>query len=76
MGFIESLLAKIGMSLVEFLWAKIEIKLNEYFEAKSKIQRISTEAGQLKEELKNATTDAERFKILRKISDFQDILGK
>jgi hypothetical protein len=75
MAFLESILTKIGLKLVEWLWAKLELKLQEYFEIKSKIKSISNEAGALKEELKNATTDAERFQILRKINNFQDRIG-
>ena len=75
MGFLESLLTKIGVQLVDWLWGKIEERLDKYFEMKSQIKKISTEAGALKEELKNATTDAERFQILRKINDFSDRIG-
>ncbi len=75
MGLLESLLTKIGMQLVEWLWGKIEERLEKYFEIKSQIKKISTEAGSLKEELKHATTDAERIQILRKIADFQDRIG-
>lgn len=75
MGFLEALLAKIGAQLVEWLWGKIEAKLELYFEAKSKINSISIEASALKEELKNATTDAERVQILRKIGSFSERLG-
>lgn len=75
MGFLEAILAKVGSQLVEWLWAKIETKLNTYFEMKSQINKISTEAGALKEELKNATTDSERIQILRKIGDFSNRIG-
>lgn len=76
MGFLESLLSKIGIQLVDWLWGKIEERLEKYFEQKSQIKKISTEANALKEELKGATTDAERFQILRKIADFQDRIGE
>lgn len=72
---IESILTNIGLKLVDFLWAKIEVKLDAYFEMKSQIKAISNEANDLKEELKNATSDAERFQILRKIGSFQDRIG-
>lgn len=72
---IESILTNIGLKLVEWLWAKIVVKLDAYFEMKSQIKAISNEANDLKEELKNATTDAERFQILRKIGNFQDRIG-
>ncbi len=75
MTFLESLLTKIGLQLMDWLWGKIEERLDLYFETKSQIKKISTEANGLKEELKNATTDAERFQILRKIAAFQDRLG-
>lgn len=75
MGFLESILTKIGLKLVEWLWAKIEVKLEIYFETKSQIKKISTEAEALKSELKSATTDAERIQILRKIGAFQDRIG-
>lgn len=75
MGFIETLLTKIGLQLVEWLWVRIEARLETYFEIKSQIKAISNEANDLKEELKNATTDAERFQILRKIGSFQDRIG-
>ena len=76
MGFLESLLTKIGLRLVEWLWGKIEERLELYFEFKSQVKKISTEAEALKEELKNASTDAERFQILRKIADFQSRIGE
>jgi hypothetical protein len=75
MGFFESILAKIGASLAEFVWNKIEAKLTVYFEQRSQISAISGEAGALKEELKNATSDAERIQILRKIGSFSERLG-
>ncbi len=75
MGFLESLLTKIGVQLVDWLWSKIEERLEKYFEDKSQIKKISHEASSLKEELKNATTDAERLQILRKIAAFQDRIG-
>lgn len=76
MAFLQSLIAKIIANIVDKLWARIEERLEKYFEQKSQIKQISTEAGALKEELKNATTDAERFQILRKIADFQDRIGQ
>lgn len=76
MAFLQSLLAKVIANLVDKLWAKLEERLDKYFETKSQIKKISTEADALKEELKNATTDAERFQILRKISDFGARLGE
>lgn len=76
MGFLESILTKIGLQLVEWLWTKIEARLEAYFEFKSEVKKISTEAVSLKEELKNATTDAERVQILRKIASFQDRIGQ
>lgn len=75
MGFLESLLTKVGTKLVEMLWAEIEERLETYFETKSQIKAISTEADSLKEELKNATTDAERIQILRKITNFSERIG-
>lgn len=75
MGFLESLLTKLGMQLVEWLWGKIEERLEKYFETRGSINKISAEAGELKEELKNATTDAERIEILRKINAFADRMG-
>lgn len=72
---IESILTSVGLKLVDWLWAKIEVKLEAYFEMKSQIKAISNEAGALKDELKNATSDAERFQILRKINSFQDRIG-
>ena len=75
MGFLEVILSKIGSQLFEWLWAKLEARLEKYFEAKSAIKKISDEAGALKEELKNATTDAERIQILRKINNFSDRIG-
>lgn len=75
MGFFEAILAKVGSQLIEWLWVKIEAKLESYFEAKSQINKISTEASALKEELKSATTDSERIQILRKIGAFTDRLG-
>lgn len=72
MGFLEAILAKVGAQLVEWLWTKIEEKLTQYFETRSKLNSISTEASALKEELKNATTDAERIQILRKIGSFSE----
>jgi predicted phage-related endonuclease len=75
MGFLESLLAKVIANIVDKLWAKLEERLEKYFEMKSQIKGISTEANALKEELKNATTDAERIQILRKIAGFQDRIG-
>lgn len=72
---IESILTSVGLKLVDWLWAKIEVKLEAYFEMKSQIKAISNEANDLKEELKNATSDAERFQILRKIGNFQDRIG-
>lgn len=75
MGFLESLLTKIGVQLVDWLWGKIEERLEKYFEMKSQINKISKEAAGLKEELTNATTDAERIQILRKIGDFSDRIG-
>lgn len=71
----ESIIAAISGAIFDKLWVLVEAKLNSYFEAKSKISAISTEAGQLQEELKNATTDAERIQILRKIGDFSERLG-
>ena len=75
MAILEAILAKIGTNLVEWLWGKLEAKLDTYFEMKSQINSISTEAGHLQEELKNATTDAERIQILRKIGAFSERLG-
>jgi hypothetical protein len=75
MGFLEAVLAKIGAQLVEWLWSKLEARLEDYFEKTSQIKSISVEATALKEELKNATTDAERVQILRKIGAFQDRIG-
>lgn len=75
MGFFEAILAKIGASLAEFVWNKIEAKLEVYFEQRSQINTISSEAGALKEELKGATSDAERIQILRKIGSFSERLG-
>jgi hypothetical protein len=75
MGFLEAVLARIGAQLVEWLWSKIEARLEDYFEKTSQIKSISVEATALKEELKNATTDAERVQILRKIGAFQDRIG-
>ncbi len=75
MGFLETILSKIGLQLVEWLWAKIEERLEKYFEQKSQIKKISTEAAALNQELKGATTDAERIQILRKIGDFSDRIG-
>lgn len=75
MGFLEVILTKIGSQLVEWLWAQIEKKLENYFETKSQIKSISNEAGALQEELKSATTDAERIQILRKIGNFSDRIG-
>lgn len=71
----ETLLTNIGLKLVEWLWVRIEAKIDKYFEMKSQIKAISNEANDLKEELKNATTDAERFQILRKIGNFSDRIG-
>ena len=76
MGFLEAVLARIGTQLVQWLWDKIEERLEKYFEAKSQINAISKEAGELKQELSNATTDAERIQILRKIGGFSDRLGQ
>jgi hypothetical protein len=76
LGFLESLLTKLGLQLVDWLWAKIEAKLEIYFETKSQIKKISNEAGELQEELRNATSDAERIQILRKINSFSDRLGQ
>lgn len=75
MAFLESLLVKVGLQLVDWLWVKIEERLEKYFELKSQIKKISNEAESLKEELKGATTDAERFQILKKIADFSDRIG-
>lgn len=75
MAFLTSILSTVGSQLFEWLWAKIETKLDAYFEAKSQIKSIATEAGALNEELKNATTDAERIQILRKIGAFSDRIG-
>lgn len=75
MGFLETVLARIGAQLVEWLWVRIEGRLEKYFEAKSQIKQISNEASALKEELANATTDAERIQILRKIGGFSDRIG-
>ena len=69
------ILEKVGEMVVSLLWAKIEAKLEKYFETKSQIKKISTEAGALKDELKNASNDSERAQILRKISDFSERIG-
>lgn len=75
MGFFEGILAKIGASIAEFVWNKIEAKLEIYFEMRSQVTAISSEAGALKEELNNATSDAERIQILRKVGAFSERLG-
>lgn len=68
MGFIVT-------PIVNAVWSGIEKKLDAYFEQRSKISAISTEAGALTEELKNASSDAERIQILRKIGSFSERLG-
>lgn len=75
MGFLESILMKIGTLLADRVIALVEQRLKEYFEFKGQISAISKEANSLKEELKNATTDAERFQILRKIGAFNERIG-
>jgi hypothetical protein len=74
-GFLESILASIGAKIAEVIWNKIEAKLEVYFEQRSQISSISSEAGALQEELKSATSDAERIQILRKIGSFSERLG-
>ena len=50
----------------------VRVRLEAYFETKTKVSKISKEAGELKNELKEAQSDQERMAILRKISDFTD----
>lgn len=75
-GLFSGVLGKVVPILVDLLWSKLEARLEAYFEQKSQIKRISTEAASLKEELKGATTDAERIQILRKIGAFSDRIGQ
>lgn len=75
MGFWEGILARVAASIAEKVYTLVEARLDDYMEKRSKIKAISTEADQLKEELKGATTDAERIQILRKLSNFTDRIG-
>ncbi len=70
LGALSPLGSWLVSAIVDKLWEKIEERLDKFFEVRNEIKAISTEAGQLKEELKSATTDAEYDAILGKISDF------
>lgn len=75
MNFVWTVIGKVGGIFADAIASRVEARLDKYFEAKSQIRKISGEASELKEELKGATTDAERIQILRKIAGFQDRIG-
>lgn len=75
MPFLTSLLASIIRPIIQ---AEIQ-ELKKYLASEIRkaygVKVVSKEASQLKEELKNATSNAEREKILEKISRFTDSVG-
>lgn len=74
MNFFAAILIKIGNHLADRIFDLVKEKLEDYFSTKLKINKISSEAKGLQDELKGANSDQERMAILRKISQFSDSL--
>ncbi len=68
MSWLTAIFTQVGIQIADVVWTRFE----SYLERKYKVSGVTTQAKQLNEELKSATSKEEYHSILEKFGAFQD----